>query len=160
MKKGTTIKQIEEYVKNAKKAKLLIHACYMVGNKGETKETMESTLKFAIKLNTDTAQFYTLHPYPGTEAYNWALKNGYLINKNFENWIKENGTHNCVINLENISSKELVDFCDYARKKYYLRPKYILKKLGQSLTCWDELVRNVKGFFNIAPKLFKRKSRK
>lgn len=160
MKKGTTIKQIEEYVKNAKKAKLLIHACYMVGNKGETKETMENTLKFAIKLNTDTAQFYTLHPYPGTEAYNWAVEKGYLDNKNYENWIKEDGTHNCVINLENISSKALVDFCDYARKKYYLRPKYILKKLGQSLTSWDELVRNVKGFFNIAPKLFKRKKNK
>ena len=33
MKKGTKISQIEEYVKNAKKAGLLIHACYMVGNK-------------------------------------------------------------------------------------------------------------------------------
>lgn len=156
MKKGTTIKQIEEYVKNAKKAGLLIHACYMVGNKGETRETMEETLKFAIKLNTDTAQFYTLHPYPGTEAYNWAVDAGYLKNDNFENWIKEDGTHNCVINLDNISSKELVEFCDYARKKYYLRPKYILKKGVQSVKDKDELVRNLKGFKNIAPRLFKR----
>lgn len=155
MKKGTTIKQIEEYVQNAKKAGLLIHACYMVGNKGETRETMEQTLKFAIKLDTDTAQFYTLHPYPGTEAYNWAVQAGYLKNDNFENWIKEDGTHNCVINLDNISSKELVEFCDYARKKYYLRPKYILRKGWQSLTNKDELIRNIKGFKNIAPKLFK-----
>lgn len=156
MKKGTTIKQIEDYVKNAKKAKLLIHACYMVGNKGETWETMNNTLKFAIKLNTDTAQFYTLHPYPGTEAYNWAVENGYLDNKNYENWLKEDGTDNCVINLDNISAEELVNFCNEARKKYYLRPRYILRKIGQSLTSWDELVRNFKGFFNIAPKLFKR----
>lgn len=156
MKKGTTIKQIEEYVKNAKKAKLLIHACYMVGNKGETRETMQETLDFAIKLDTDTAQFYTLHPYPGTEAYNWAVEEGYLKNDNFENWIKEDGTHNCVINLDNISAKELVDFCDYARKKYYLRPKYILRKGVQSFRNKDEFVRNVKGFLNIAPKLFKR----
>ena len=156
MKKGTNITQIEEYVKNAKKAGLLIHACYMVGNKGETRETMEQTLKFAIKLDTDTAQFYTLHPYPGTEAYNWAVEAGYLKNDNFENWIKEDGTHNCVINLDNISSKELVEFCDYARKKYYLRSKYILRKCIQSITNKDELVRNVKGFLNIAPKLFKR----
>lgn len=156
MKKGTKISQIEEYVKNAKKAGLLIHACYMVGNKGETRKTMEQTLKFAIKLDTDTAQFYTLHPYPGTEAYNWAVDAGYLKNDNFENWIKEDGTHNCVINLDNISAKELVAFCDYARKKYYLRPKYIMRKAIQSLTNKDELVRNVKGFLNIAPKLFKR----
>lgn len=160
MKKGTKISQIEEYVKNAKKAGLLIHACYMVGNKGETRETMEQTLKFAIKLDTDTAQFYTLHPYPGTEAYNWAVEAGYLKNDNFENWIKEDGTHNCVINLDNLSAKELVDFCDYARKKYYLRPKYILRKGIQSLKNKDELVRNIKGFKNIAPKLFKINKRK
>jgi radical SAM superfamily enzyme YgiQ (UPF0313 family) len=156
MRKGTTVKQIEDYIKNAKKAKLLIHACYMVGNRGETKETMEKTLDFAIKLNTDTAQFYTLHPYPGTEAYDWAIENGFLKNDNYENWIKEDGTHNCVINLENISAKELVDFCDYARKKYYLRPRYMLKKLFQSISSWDEFVRNFKGFINIAPRLFKR----
>lgn len=156
MKKGTTLPIIEEYVKNAKKAGLLIHACYMVGNKGETKETMEQTLKFAIKLDTDTAQFYTLHPYPGTEAYNWAVEAGYLKNDNFENWIKEDGTHNCVINLDNISAKELVEFCDYARKKYYLRPRYILRKGIQSLTNKNEFVRNVKGFLNIAPKLLKK----
>lgn len=156
MKKGTKISQIEEYVKNAKKAGLLIHACYMVGNKGETRETMKETLRFAIKLDTDTAQFYTLHPYPGTEAYNWAVEAGFLKNDNFENWIKEDGTHNCVINLDNISAEELVEFCDYARKKYYLRPKYIFRKGIQSLTNKDELVRNIKGFLNIAPKLFKK----
>ncbi|MCQ2515543.1 MAG: B12-binding domain-containing radical SAM protein [Saccharofermentans sp.] len=156
MRKGTKISQIEDYVKNAKKAGLLIHACYMVGNKGETRETMEQTLKFAIKLDTDTAQFYTLHPYPGTEAYNWAVEAGYLKNDNFENWIKEDGTHNCVINLDNISASELVEFCDYARKKYYLRPKYIFRKGIQSLTNKDEFVRNVKGFLNIAPKLFRK----
>lgn len=156
MKKGITLEQIEKYVKNAKKAGLLIHACYMVGNKGETRDTMKKTLEFAMKLNTDTAQFYTLHPYPGTEAYDWAVEGGYLKNDNYENWIKEDGTHNCVINLNDISSDELVEFCDIARKRYYLRPKYIARKIVQSIFSWDEFSRNFKGFINIAPKLFKK----
>lgn len=156
MKKGTTIKQIEDYVKNAKKAKLLIHACYMVGNRGETKETMENTLKLAMKLNTDTAQFYTLHVYPGTEAYNWAKENSYIDTNDFSKWIKENGLDNTVIHTDDMTAEELVEFCNEARRKYYLRPRYILRKLGQSLTNWDELVRNVKGFLNIAPRLFKK----
>ena len=156
MKKGITLEQIENYVKNAKKAGLLIHACYMVGNRGETRETMQKTLDFAMKLNTDTAQFYTLHPYPGTEAYDWAVENGYLKNDNYENWIKEDGTHNCVIDLGDISAEELVEFCDIARKKYYLRPRYIFSKAVQSLLSWDEFSRNFKGFINIAPKLFKK----
>ncbi|MGF6906980.1 B12-binding domain-containing radical SAM protein [Fusobacterium sp. PH5-44] len=157
MRKGITLEQIENYVKNAKKAGLLIHACYMVGNRGETRDTMQETLDFAMKLNTDTAQFYTLHPYPGTEAYNWAVENGYLKNDNYENWVKTDGTHNCVISLGDISAEELVEFCDVARKKYYLRPKYIVRKMVQSILSWDEFVRNFKGFINIAPKLLKRK---
>lgn len=159
MKKGTTIKQIEKYVKDAKKAKLLVHACYMVGTKGETRENMENTLKFAIHLNTDTAQFYVLHPYPGTEAYDYAVKMGYLEDKKYSEYLKEDGTDNCVLHIEDISSQELVDFCDYARKKYYLRLRYIFHKIGQSLTNKDELIRNFKGFKNIAPKLFGRKGK-
>lgn len=157
MKKGTTLKQIEDYVKNAKKAKLLIHACYMVGNRGETKETMEQTLKLAMKLNADTAQFYTLHVYPGTEAYDWAKENGYIDTNDFSKWIKEDGSDNTVIHTDDMTAEQLVEFCDEARRKYYLRPRYIFRKIGQSLTSWDELVRNVKGFLNIAPRLFKKK---
>lgn len=160
MKKGTTLKQIKEYVKNAQKAGLLVHACYMVGNKGETRETMEKTLKLAIELNADTAQFYTLHVYPGTEAYDWAKTNGYIITDDFSQWIHEDGSDNTVISLDNISDKELVDFCNYARRKYYLRPKYILMKVGQSITNFDEFKRNVKGFVNFAPKLLKKGKKK
>lgn len=58
IKKGTRVEQFYDYVANAKKAGLLIHACYMVGNKGETKETMQETLRLALKLNTDTVQFF------------------------------------------------------------------------------------------------------
>lgn len=159
MKKGTTVAQIEQYVKNAKKAKLLIHACYMVGTKGETRETMQNTLDFAIKLNTDTAQFYVLHPYPGTEAYNYAVEQGYLEDKKYEDYLKEDGTDNCVLHIDDISSDELVEFCNYARRKYYLRPRYILYKMRQSIFSKDEFVRNIKGFKNIAPRLFKRKGK-
>lgn len=157
MKKGTTLTQIENYIKSAKKAGLLVHACYMVGNKGETRETMNKTLELALKLNADTAQFYTLHVYPGTEAYNWAKENGYITTDDFSKWIKEDGSDNTVIQLDDISSEELVEFCDNARKKYYLRPRYILMKLGQSLTNKDEFVRNIKGFFNLLPRLFRKR---
>ena len=106
IKKGTTVKQINEYIANAKKAKLLVHACYMVGNKGETKETMQETLELALKLNTDTAQFYPLLPFPGTEAYYWAKENGY-IKGDYSDYVKEDGTINCIFELPNISAQEM-----------------------------------------------------
>lgn len=158
IKKGTTLEQIHNYVKNAKKAHLLIHACYMVGNEGETKETMQETLNLALKLNTDTAQFFPLMPYPGTEAYEKALKNG-QISGDYSNYVKEDGTHNCILNLPDLSSKELVDFCDYARKKYYLRPRYICHRLYMGIIHPSDLIRSLKSFKSIKKYLFKRSSK-
>ena len=154
IKKGTNLKQVEEYIKNTKKAGLLVHACYMVGNQGETKETMQDTLHLALKLNTDTAQFFPLIPYPGTEAYDWAKSNNY-IQDGYDHYCKEDGTHNCVISLPGITAQELVDFCDYARKKYYLRPRYIFYRLKQGIKDPEDLKRSLKAFGRLKSYLFK-----
>ena len=148
IKKGTNLRLIREYIKNAKKAGLLVHACYMVGNQGETKETMEATFKLALELNADTAQFYPLLPFPGTEAYAWAKSNGYISGR-YDEYVKEDGTINCVLNLPGISSEEMVKFCDDARKKYYLRPSYILHRLKMGLQDPDDLKRSLKAFGKI-----------
>ena len=155
IKKGTKIEQYLPYVRNAKKAGLLIHACYMVGNQGETKETMQETLRLALRLNTDTAQFFPLIPYPGTEAYEYNKKMGYLTVSDYEHYCAEDGTHNTVLNLPNLSTQEMVDFCNYARKKYYLRAGYILHRLRVGLTNPDDLKRSVKAFGRLKKYLFK-----
>ncbi len=155
IKKGTKVEQYLPYVKNAKKAGLLIHACYMVGNQGETKETMQDTLKLALRLNTDTAQFFPLIPYPGTEAYEYNKKMGYLTVGSYEHYCSEDGTHNTVLSLPNLSTQEMVDFCNYARKKFYLRPSYILHRLRVGLTNPDDLKRSIKAFGKLKKYLFK-----
>lgn len=155
VKKGTTIKQIENYMASAKKAGLLVHACYMVGNKGETRETMEETLRAAIRFNTDTAQFFPLIPYPGTEAYAWAKENGY-ISGNYDEYVHEDGTVSCVLNLPNLSAEDLVDFCSYARKKYYLRPEYIGHRVVMGIKDKDDFKRSFKAFRKIGKSLLKK----
>ena len=154
IKKGTNLKLIREYMKNAKKAGLLVHACYMVGNEGETKESMQETLKLAMELNADTAQFYPLLPFPGTEAYIWAKKNGYISGR-YDEYVKEDGTINCVLNLPGISAEEMVDFCDKARKQYYLRPSYIAHRLWEGLKNPEDLKRSLKAFGKIKSYLLK-----
>ena len=152
--KGTTVEQIENYVKNARKAGLMIHACYMVGNQGETRETMEATLNAAMRFKTDTAQFFPLIPYPGTGAYEWAKKNHY-INGKYDEYIHEDGTLNCIINTPELSAQELVDFCQYARKKYYLRPWYIGHRIIRGLQDPEDLKRSFKAFGKLKETLFK-----
>lgn len=156
IKKGTKVEQFYSYVENAKKAGLLIHACYMVGNCGETKETMQQTLELALKLNTDTAQFFPLIPYPGTEAYDWAKKNGY-IEPDYTKYCLPDGTHNTVLSLPHLTADEMVDFCNMARKKYYLRPRYILHRLRVGLTDISDLKRSLKAFGKLKRFLFSKK---
>ena len=156
MKKGITIKMSEDFNKSAKKAHMRVHGCFMVGNPGETKETMMETLKFSKKLRMDTVQFFPLIVYPGTEAWDWAYKNNYIITKNYDEWLTKEGMHNCVLSTPQLSNSELVEFCNYARKKFYLRPKYILMKLFECLTNKDDFVRTFKSFKTFRKYLLKR----
>jgi anaerobic magnesium-protoporphyrin IX monomethyl ester cyclase len=149
IRKGTKVNDAFVFMKNANKAGLLVHGCFMVGNPGETKKSMEETLKFAIKLNCDTAQFFPMIPYPGTKAFEWATENSYLRYRSFSDWLTEDGLHNTILNPSELTSGDLVNFCNYARKRYYLRASYLAKKLLQSLSNSAELKRNLKAFKSI-----------
>jgi len=132
MRKGLTLSKARQFMENARKAGILVHGCFMVGNPGETRKTMLKTLNFAKELNPDTAQFYPVMVYPGTEAYEWAKENGYLTTHDYSQWITPEGLHNCVISLPGLSKEELVRFCDDARRSFYLRFGYLVKKLWQA----------------------------
>lgn len=144
MKKKTTVKEMEDFMAEAKKAGVLIHGCFMVGLPGETRETMEETLNLAMRLNPDTVQFYPVMIYPGTEAYTWYQEKGLIATSDFSKWITPEGLHNTVISTETLSSEELVRFCDDARRRFYLRPSYILYKFKQMVTSPREIKRTFK----------------
>ena len=156
MHKGIKIDWSKRYVENARKAGLLIHGCFMVGNPGDTKKTMEETFQLALTLNTDTAQFFPLMVYPGTDAYSWAEKNNYIISHDYSKWISEDGLHSCVLSFPNLSAAEMVAFCDQARKRYYLRPAYILSKLKQFIFYPEERKRLVKAGTRFIKFLFRK----
>lgn len=148
------------FAENAQKAGILVHGCFMVGTRGENNDTMRKTLKFALEINPDTAQFYPMMVYPGTEAYRQALESGNLLADNWRDWLTEEGLHNCVIRTESLSSAELVDFCDYARRRFYLRPSYILRKLWRSLIDRDERKRTFLAFSTFRKYLFRNSRRR
>ena len=131
IKKGTNVAKIREFMKDSKKAQLLVHGCFMLGNNGETKETIRKTINFAKELDPDTAQFYPLMVYPGTEAFKWAQQNNYLTTKNWSEWLLPDGTHNTIISTPEVSADELVRACDKGRIEFYLRPQFMFRKLKQ-----------------------------
>ena len=144
MKKRVKSEKIIEFSKNCKEANIMGHSCFMVGNPGETKDRLQQSLDLALQLNDDTMQFFPLIVYPGTPDYIWARDNNLMTVDSYDQWVTEEGYHNSVVRMPDMSGEEIVDWCDYARKKYYIRPRYLIYKLFQSIFRPSELVRNLK----------------
>jgi len=83
--------------------------------------------------------------YPGTPAFKWAEKNGYLKTKNWSKWLKDDGTHDCVISRPELTSEYLVKKCDEALKKFYLRRSKIIELIF-SIKSVPDLKRFYHGF--------------
>ena len=144
MKKGTRVEGMYRFMEDARKAGILIHGCFMVGFSGEDKESAEKTIKLSLDLKPDTAQFYPVMVYPGTDAYDEYKEKGWLTAKSYSEWLTPEGLHNCVIRNKDMTSEELVLLCDDARRRFYLRPGYVVYKLGQLVRHPKEMIRTLK----------------
>ncbi len=142
--KRATAEMILEFSGNTRKAGLMVHGCFMAGNRGDTRKTLEENLQMGLRLLDDTMQFFPLMAYPGTEDYEWAKKEGLLTIKDYSDYVTEDGNHNSVLRMPDMTSDEIREWCNYARRRYYLRPKYILYKMAQQVTHPSEIRRTFK----------------
>ncbi|HEX7509783.1 MAG TPA: radical SAM protein, partial [Chitinivibrionales bacterium] len=155
IKKGTKIDGIKLFVKDAKRAGIMIHGCFMVGNRGETRETLETTLRFAKRINPDTAQFYPIMVYPGTSDFAYFKEKGWIVSENFREWITAEGLHSSTVSNPDLPYEALVEFCNRARREFYLRPRYVLLKIIQGIKKPSEAKRTIKAFATFRRYLFK-----
>jgi hypothetical protein len=72
------------------------------------------------------------------------VEKGYLKTTDFDQWVTEDGLHNCVLDTPELPAEEMVYLCDYYLKKYHLRPKYIMMKLWQAIIHPREGYRSLK----------------
>jgi radical SAM superfamily enzyme YgiQ (UPF0313 family) len=158
VRKGTTKELQLRFMEHARKLGLLVNGCFMLGLPGDSEESIRATIEFAKKLNPDTAQFYPLMVYPGTEAYRWAKEKGYLVTEDYSKWVDSQGRHATTISYPDLSKERLVELCDLARKEFYLRREYILYKAKQSLRSPSEALRTLKSaktfFRHLAKSIF------
>lgn len=123
--KGLTINQMREFTKDAKRANLLVHGDFIIGLPGETKETAEKTLSFIKELKPNILQMAIASPIPGTEFYDWAKENGYLLNDNLESSLDEDGFQKCTISYPDFTKNDIETYVDRILKEYYLSPSFI-----------------------------------
>lgn len=153
VRKGITIAQVIEAFKITQKIGIETHASYVLGLPGETKKTMEETIKFAIKLGGDYAQFAAATPYPGTELYQEAKERGWL---KINNWSDFEVSENCVLEYPDLKAGEIVEACKRAYKRFYFRPDYMLKRILK-IRSLAELFQLIKGGISLIKRSFFRR---
>jgi len=155
--KGITLEQSREFAKNARRAGLLVHGCFIIGLPGETRETAKRTVEFAKELGPDDAQFFPLIVYPGTEAYEWAEKNRYLTTTDFSKWNTKEGWHGSLVSTPALGKEDVIELVNGAKVEFYMRPRFVLRTLALMLGSWDETKRVLKAvpvFFSYLMKVF------
>jgi radical SAM superfamily enzyme YgiQ (UPF0313 family) len=121
IKKGATVDMARRFTKNAHKLGLTIHADFIVGLPGETRESIRNTVDFAKEIDCETIQVSIAHPYPGTEFYDYAKKNDLIqIDASMTD---EMGHQLPNIVYPGLDRAELVDWVERFYGEYYFRPK-------------------------------------
>ena len=127
--------QAIEFAKNCKKLGLSIHGAFIMGLPGETRETIQETIKFAKDMDLNSIQASLASPYPGTEFYDLCKQNGWISSDNF---IDDTGHQKCVINYPNLSNSEIFNSVEEFYDKFYFRPKYIARSIGRMIVNSEE----------------------
>ncbi|MFH2136941.1 MAG: radical SAM protein [Candidatus Omnitrophota bacterium] len=102
--KGLDLKKAEEVIKYTKYLGIRTHLTFTFGLPGETQQSIQDTINYALKLNPTSVQFSIATPFPGTRFYEEMEKKGYLLTKDLE---KFDGNHSSVIRTEHLSGKQL-----------------------------------------------------
>jgi radical SAM superfamily enzyme YgiQ (UPF0313 family) len=79
MQKNETIEDIERGLRYLRANGILVCGQFMIGNIGDTLETVRKSVEFAKKL--DSARFYSACLYPGTPLTEYVLANNYALDK-------------------------------------------------------------------------------
>lgn len=142
MKKGITLYQARKAINICKEVGLKSMAYFMFGLPGETAETIENTIDFALDLDPDIAQFFIATPFPGTEFYRLAEEQGWLKSTDWSRFL--HGTSD-VIEYPDLSSEEIYRKQKEAYRRYYFRPKKVLSYIYKTRSL-GQLKNNFRGF--------------
>lgn len=130
--KGIKVEETRCTFKLAHDVGMDTHGHIMLGNPGESKETIEETIKFVKDINPTTVSFGICTPYPGSGLFK------YISTEHTE---IEDGTSCDLSKLHetaffnefftDLSSEELKYYVKKAYRSFYLRPRYIIKWMGR-----------------------------
>jgi hopanoid biosynthesis associated radical SAM protein HpnJ len=123
IRKGMRIDVARRFTKDCHELGITIHGTFILGLPGETKETIEETIRFATEINPHTIQVSLAAPYPGTELHREALEHGWLDEQHAE-LVDAHGVQIAPLHYPHLSHSEIFDSVeDFYRRFYFRAPK-------------------------------------
>ena len=147
VRKGTKLEHMRRFAELAHRSGLQVNGCFMIGGPGETWETAKKTIEFAKSLPITNAQFTGVVAYPGTEYYQWAKDNGYLVPKDWPEWVDENLEQRTVVSLPELTKEQIDQLVDLGLREFYLRPSQMWRIL-MSIHSFAELKSKLYGLLS------------
>ncbi len=130
IKKGMRVEVAREFTKNCHELGIKIHGTFILGLPGETKETIQETIRFAKEINPHTLQVSLAAPYPGTALFKEATENGWLDESNAE-LLDDNGVQIAPLHYPHLSHTEIFNSVEEFYKKFYFRAPKIASIVGE-----------------------------
>lgn len=156
IKKRVDTERVLDVVRTAHRIGMRVLLYFQFGLPGETRETMQNTLDFALKSGADLVTFGIATPVPGTEFYNYIKENNFFIT---DDWRKFDPILPPVYSYPNLNSEEIFEFSQKAYKKFYMRPSFIVKRFTSQRSL-HEIKNNFENFVNFIGRFFMSKKNK
>jgi hopanoid biosynthesis associated radical SAM protein HpnJ len=143
IKKGMRIDVARRFAKDCRELGIVTHGTFILGLPGETKETIEETIRFAVEINPHTIQVSLAAPYPGTFLHKQALENHWLVDENAD-LLTERGTQVASLSYPHLSHTEIFQSVDDFYKRFYFRAPKIAAIVGEMVTSPEMLRRRLR----------------
>ncbi len=121
--------KIQTAIDNMRDAGIRSFAFFIFGYPGETIDTINQTIEYAIALNPDFANFYPAVPYPGTALYDKVVKDGMLVE---EDWSRMEYSY-YLLRGNGLDQDVVMDAINRAKRRFFMRPGYLANRLGDML---------------------------
>jgi len=156
IKKGIRTDIARQFTKDCHSLGILIHGTFIVGLPGETKDTIEESIKYAQELNPQTIQVSLPAAYPGTFLYKQAIENGWLIDDT--TLVGDDGVQHSVLNYPHLSSDDIFEAVDNFYKRFYFRPWKMATLFFEMCQDWEIMKRRLREGVEFFKFLFVRES--
>src|SRR5919197_1099042 len=123
VRKGTRLDRARAFTKAARALGIKIHGTFILGLPGETRETIEATIRFAQEIDPHTLQVSLASPYPGTALHRQALAEGWLES---DGLVDGRGAQASVIGYPHLPRAEIFHALETFYRRFYFRPRKLL----------------------------------